>query len=260
MRHAIIGSGVIGKATGLWLLANKQEVTFFDIKDEVLDKLKEQGYNTSKEVTAVGIRKNDPKIIWICTAEWDVDSVIQNIYEYSADKIFVIRSTMPPGEIETIAKKYGLLHIAHMPEFLRQNSATSDIFNKDRVIIGTNEYQTKLILKELLETENVPVIFTNLETAAVIKYAANCWLATQISFWNEIKKICDSMQLNPQEVANAVTLDKRISTYGSAMIGKPFSGFCFPKDMKTFIQAFEKRELDPKLLKAVVEVNDSVRK
>ena len=258
VKHAIIGAGVIGFATGVWLEANKQEVKFYDINKETVKKIQKKGYKASYKVDAMTIRKHDPAIIWICTAEWDVEKVIKNIYEYNAEKIYVVRSTMPPGETEKIAYKYGLIHVAHIPEFLRQNNAIDDIFNEDRIIIGAVDERTILFLKDIYKHETAPVIFTDMKTSALIKYASNCWLSTQISYWNEIKKICDGLEVNPQAVANAVCLDKRISKYGSAMLGKPYGGACFPKDMTALIQAFDDKKINPELLKAVKEVNETL--
>ena len=82
----------------------------------------------------------------------------------------------------------------------------------------------------------------------------------QISYWNEIKKIADELKINPQMVANAACLDKRISNYGTAMLGEPFGGFCFPKDINALIKSFEELGLDPELLKAVRRVNDQIKK
>jgi len=257
MKHIIIGAGCIGKATGIWFKSNNNEVLFHDINEEVLTNLSKKGYKTLKESSQ--IKDEKPDIIWICTAEWDTESAIQKIYKDNQNSIIVIRSTMPPGETEKIAKKYNLTHIAHVPEFLRQKVAIEDIFNKDRIIIGSKDEKTKQKLKEAYKSETIPIIFTDIATSELIKYSANCWLATQISFWNEIKKICDKLKVNPQQVANAVTLDRRISKYGSNMLGEPFGGFCFPKDTESLVKAFEKNNIDPILLKAIRKVNESLK-
>jgi len=258
MKHVIIGSGCIGQATGIWLSARNEKVTFFDISSKPLDKLEKKGYKVSMFPTKINVRKENPDIIWICTAEWDVEKVIKELHEYNSDKIYIIRSTMPVGETEKIASKYGLVHVAHIPEFLRQKTAINDIFNQDRIVIGLKDKKTRKALKELYKNEQVPVIFTKIKESEMIKYTANCWLAMQISYWNEIKKFCDKSKINPQLVADVATMDKRISKYGSAMIGEPYSGFCFPKDTKSLIKSFEKKKIKPKLLKAIVEVNDSL--
>ena len=255
MKHLIVGSGVIGTATGVWLNANREEVTFCDVKPEILKRLKNQGFKATSEIKDI---KAD--IYWICTAEWNAEEAINKISEFHQNPTIVIRSTMPPGSTIKIAKKHGIKHIAHMPEFLKQKTAIADIFDKDRVIIGTTDKKTKQKLAQVFNSEMVQIIFTDSTTSELIKYASNCWLATQISYWNEIKKICDKFKVNPQMVANATGLDRRISNYGTAMIGEPFSGFCFPKDMDALIKSFEENGLDPVLLKAVKKVNELLKK
>ena len=255
MKHVIIGAGVIGTATGVWLSANCEDVIFYDIKLEALKKLKNKGFKVTSN-----IKDTHADIYWVCTAEWDVEEVLSKLSEFFGDPTVVIRSTTPPGTIKKLMEKYKLLHIAHIPEFLRAKTAISDIFDKDRVIIGTIDDETKLKLKKIFKVEMVEVIFTSPTTSELIKYASNCWLATQISYWNEIKRICNEFKVNPQMVANAACLDKRISKYGTAMIGEAFSGFCLPKDVDALIKSFEGKGLDPVLLKAVRTVNESIKK
>ena len=255
MKHAIIGAGVVGTATGVWLLANHEDVIFYDVKPEVLKKLEVRGYKVSSKLKNV-----QADFYWICTAEWNAEEVIDQINRLFKDPTFIIRSTTPPGTIEKLSKKYKLKHIAHVPEFLRAKTAVSDIFDKDRIIVGIMDEETKSKLNELFKVEMVEVIFTSLTASELIKYASNCWLATQISYWNEIKKLCDDFNVNPQLVANATCLDKRISKYGTAMIGEAFSGFCLPKDLDALIKSFEGKKLDPVLLKAVKKVNERIKK
>ncbi len=255
MKHAIIGAGVVGTATGVWLLANREDVIFYDVKPEALKKLEIRGYKVTSN-----LKNTHADFYWICTAEWNVEEAITHITKIFKDPTFVIRSTTPPGTIEKLAIKYDLKHVAHVPEFLRAKTAVADIFDKDRVIVGVMDKETKLKLKELFKVEMIEVLFTTPTTSELIKYASNCWLATQISYWNEIKKLCDNFNVNPQLVANATCLDKRISKYGTAMIGEAFSGFCLPKDINALIKSFEEKNLDPILLKVVREVNERIKK
>ena len=255
MKHLIIGSGVIGTATGVWLNANHEDVIFYDIKSEVLKKLENKGFRVTSSIKEFHV-----DIYWVCTAEWNVEEVLSKLSKLFKDPTVVVRSTTPPGTTQNLGKKYGLKHIAHIPEFLKEKTAIADIFDKDRVIIGTIDDETKSKLKRIYQVEMVYVIFTNPTTSELIKYASNCWLATQISYWNEIKKICDKFNVNPQMVANASCLDKRISKYGTAMIGEAFSGFCLPKDLDALIKSFEGSGLDPVLLKAVRKDNEQIKK
>jgi len=255
MKHVIIGAGVVGTATGVWLIANHEEVKFYDVKSEALKKLENRGYKVLSN-----LKKINADIFWIATTEWHVDEVISHLINYTKNPTIVIRSTTPPGTIENLIKKYNLKHVAHVPEFLRAKTAILDIFEKDRIIVGVNDEKTKSKLKQLFQVEMIEVIYTDPTTSELIKYASNCWLATQISYWNEIKKICDKFKVNPQLVANAACLDKRISKYGTAMIGEAFSGFCLPKDIDSLILSFKSKKINPILLKAVKKVNETIKK
>ena len=251
MRHLIVGAGVIGKAFGIWLHANKETVIFNDIDLEKLAKLGKKGYLVLHEKTR--IKEVDPHIIWICTAEWHVEDVIKQI---PTNLPIVVRSTMKPRELYRLKNDYSLLKFAHVPEFLTQNNALLDIFNEDRVIIGTDNNTMREILSHVYKDVTVPVVFTSLNESALIKYTSNTWLAMCISYWNEIKQLCDCYDnVNPQLVADATTLDKRISKYGSGMFGWPFGGFCFPKDTKALIEIFKEFDIAPDLLNGIIKVN-----
>lgn len=260
MKHLIIGSGVIGKATGTLLKANKEEVVFYDIKSDILNKLKKNKYEITDSID------NNYDVFWICTAEWNVDDVFKiltkKIDTWSYKKIIIIRSTVPPGETEILSKKYSLKYIAHMPEFLREATAVDDAFNPDRIIIGCSD---KLTIESLLPLfkrvfPDVPIVTTDPTTSELIKLASNAWLSTQISFWNEIFKVCNLYNVNPQEVSTGCTLDKRISKYGSKMTGSPFEGFCLPKDIISMKNAFKNKKVTSQFLDMISNINKEVKK
>jgi len=255
MKHLIIGAGIVGTATGIWLQANKEEVIFCDISKETLQKLQNRGFQVTSS-----LQKKTIDIFWICTVEWDTEQILQQLAEGDDNPTIVIRSTMPPGSTEGLIKKYHLTHVAHIPEFLRQKTAIADEFDTDRIILGTNDKDTKRKITKIFSSVTSPIIYCSPTESELIKYASNCWLSTQISYWNEIKVLCDTLHINPQLIANAACLDKRISKYGTAMTGDPYAGFCFPKDMKALIKAFEDRSLKPILLKAVEKRNEMVNK
>lgn len=255
MKHLIIGAGIVGTATGVWLKANCEDVIYCDIKPEVLEKLKNRGFTVTSK-----IKDGKADIYWICTAEWNAEEVLKELSKYFDDPMVVIRSTMPSGTTKKLSKKYKIKHIAHIPEFLRQKTAISDIFDEDRIVIGTTDEEMEVTLRKVFSSVTAPIVFTDPTTSELIKYAANCWLAMQISYWNEIKKIADELKINPQMVANAACLDKRISKYGTAMLGEPFGGVCFPKDLNALIKSFEELGLNPILLKAAKKVNERIKK
>ena len=246
MRHLIIGAGTIGESTGALLEANKEEVSYCDLKIEVRNKLKEKGKNLSS-------MDNEFDIYWICTAEWNVESILKCVPKVGT---VVVRSTTPPGSIKKWAKQYRI-DLFHIPEFVRQSTNIYDEFHPDRIIIGETTSSAKNVLKPLLElfTPRIPILITDSTTSETIKLVSNAWLSTQISFWNEIKKLCEKLELNPQFVSNAVCLDKRISDYGAMMTGLPFAGMCLPKDLVSLLRAFKEADLENRLLEGVEKVN-----
>ena len=141
-------------------------------------------------------------------------------------------------------KNYELVKLIHNPEFLREKTAINDTFFTNRIVIGSNSYGNgKYFIDAIYNSLHCPKVNVDLRTAEMIKQVSNAWLATQISFWNEIKTICDVMKINPQEISNAVVLDKRISKYESIMLGKPFEGKCLPKDLEHLIDCFKEQGL-----------------
>ena len=254
MKHIIIGAGVIGQATGYWLYANGHDVCFNDVNKETLQKIRDKGFHTCHDKK--DIAKEFPEIIWICTAEWDVEHVLHDIYDTECDCIIVIRSTMKPGELEKVQKKYGLAHLAHVPEFLRQKTAINDTFNNSRIVVGTTDDVSWSVLQKVFAPAHIPIIHTNMIESSLIKYAANNWLALQISFWNEIKCLADSFDtINPQLIAEVTAMDPRISKYGSALIKEPFAGFCFPKDSKALQEIFKEQEVPERTITALRDTN-----
>jgi len=156
------------------------------------------------------------------------------------------------------------------PEFLREGTAIYDTFNPDRIVLGSNsqkalemmqELYTPIIERKVAEDKSlppVPVVVTNLNSAEMIKYAANSFLATKISFVNEVANICDRVGADVTQVAKGIGLDSRIgSKFLQAGIG--WGGSCFPKDVSALIHTSDDYGYDAKLLKSAVEVNKRQR-
>ena len=247
MKHIIIGSGVIGRATGELLEAHNHSVTYHDINQKTIKKLKEAG----KQTTLIISEPYD--IYWICTAEWHIENALKKVNVKGAH--VVIRSTITPDTINNLQNEYPSFRFAHVPEFLREKTAIQDIFNTERIIIGTTNLQIQDKLEYIFKDINSPKIICKPEESSLIKLTANNWLAMQISFWNEMKILFSKYNVNPQLISNAVTLDSRISNYGSNMLGKPFQGFCFPKDTETLGKLFNKHDLNSQLIKSTITVN-----
>ncbi len=178
-------------------------------------------------------------------------------------KIIVTKSTVPVGtneKVREIISEYTNepFDIASVPEFLREGTAVYDTLNPDRIIIGTDSERAERQLVELHETLTSDIIVTDIRSAEMIKYASNAFLATKISFINEIANICEKVGADVTKVASGMGYDRRIgSSFLRAGIG--YGGSCFPKDTQALIQIAGQMDYDFKLLKSVVEVNRDQR-
>lgn len=192
--------------------------------------------------------------------EQAVREVAHNIKEYT---IVVIKSTVPVGtnhKMMQIIKSITSadFDIASVPEFLREGTAIEDTLHPDRIVIGAENKRAADVLAKLHEPLGAPIIITDLRSAEMIKYASNAFLATKISFINEIANICEKVGANVKEVAQGMGLDHRIGQeFLKAGIG--YGGSCFPKDTRALIQIAGNADYDFKLLKSVVEVNQMQR-
>ena len=180
-------------------------------------------------------------------------------------KVIVTKSTVPTGtgkEIKQLIKDHQPVphpfDVASNPEFLREGSAIEDSMRPNRVVIGVESEQAVAIMKDLyapLFLIEAPMVITSIETAEMIKYASNAFLATKISFINEIANICEGVGADVHVVAKGMGLDGRI---GSKFLhpGPGFGGSCFPKDTRAIVELSEKCGYDFKLVKSVIEVNN----
>ncbi|MCH1640493.1 UDP-glucose/GDP-mannose dehydrogenase family protein [Paenibacillus timonensis] len=192
--------------------------------------------------------------------EQAVREIAHKIKEYT---IVVIKSTVPVGtnhKMMQIIKGITSadFDIASVPEFLREGTAIKDTLHPDRIVIGAENKRAADVLAKLHEPLGAPIIITDLRSAEMIKYASNAFLATKISFINEIANICEKVGANVKEVAQGMGLDHRIGQeFLKAGIG--YGGSCFPKDTRALIQIAGNADYDFKLLKSVVEVNQMQR-
>ena len=175
--------------------------------------------------------------------------------------VIVSKSTVPVGtsrRIENILKKKNSLKsfdVVSNPEVLREGSALEDFIRPDKVIIGCRTIKAEKILKKIYKPLNRPYVVTNNETAEVIKYANNSFLATKITFINEIADLCENIDAEVETVAKAIGLDGRI---GPKFLhpGPGYGGSCFPKDVKSLIYQGKKNSIDLKIVKAVDKANE----
>src|SRR5213079_482577 len=174
-------------------------------------------------------------------------------------------STVPVGtgrRVERILQKAlpaGRFDVASNPEFLREGSAIADFMRPDRVVIGTESEHARTVLSALyrpLYLSETPMLFTDIETAELIKYAANAFLATKITFINEIADLCERVGADVQDVARGIGLDGRIGR--KFLHGGPvFGGSCFPKDCKALVRTAREAAADLAIVETVVQVNEA---
>ncbi len=183
-------------------------------------------------------------------------------------KIFVDKSTVPVGtaeKVEEIIKKAsGGKHdfeVVSNPEFLREGAAVKDFLNPDRVVVGVRSERARKMMEQIyrpLARNGRPVMFTDVRSAEIIKYAANAFLAMKITFINEVANFCDVAGGNVKEVAKGLGYDTRIGDrFLYAGIG--YGGSCFPKDVKAFIETGREYETHFRIIETVSEVNEAQR-
>jgi UDPglucose 6-dehydrogenase len=192
-------------------------------------------------------------------------AVASNLNGY---KVIITKSTVPVGTGDLIKKimseqhsEEGLFDVASNPEFLREGSAVEDFMRPNRVVIGVSSPQATAILKDLyspLYLIETPVVITDLQTAEIIKYASNAFLATKVSFINEVANLCEGVGADVHTVAKAMGLDKRI---GSKFLhpGPGFGGSCFPKDTLAISKIAKEKGRTFRIVEAVIEVNRQQR-
>ncbi len=199
--------------------------------------------------------------------------VATNIGKYmNGYKVVVDKSTVPVGTgkvvRETIQKELDSRNldyefdIVSNPEFLREGKAVGDCLRPDRVVIGTESERAKEIMKKVYDVlfiNETPFVFTNIETAEIIKYASNAFLAVKISFINEISLLAEKVGANTQEIAKAMGKDGRISPK-FLHCGPGYGGSCFPKDTKAIVDIAKKYGEDMYVIKAAIDANEKQKR
>ena len=289
MKLTIIGTGYVGLVSGTCFAEVGHHVICVDndaakVKmlqaggipiyepglEELVKKNVASGHLKFTNSTSEGVQKSDVIFIAVPTPPQPDGSVDLSYIERVARdiaaamtsyKIVVDKSTVPvkTGEkvTETI-KRYCPakveFDVVSNPEFLREGFAVGDLMKPDRVVIGTSSQRPVAAMKDIYTPFNAPIIVTDINSAELIKHAANSFLALKISYINAIANVCEAAGANVQEVAQGIGLDERIGRrFLNAGIG--FGGSCFPKDLSAFIKIAEQIGYDFKLLKEVQRIN-----
>ena len=224
---------------------------------------------------AVGIAGADAVFIAVGTPSRRGDGHADLSYVYAAAKeigetlqgdcVVVTKSTVPVGtgdEVERIiAEVSGGKHVPVVsnPEFLREGAAIGDFKRPDRIVIGSEDERAKHVMREIyrpLFLNEAPILFVARRTSELIKYAANAFLATKITFINEIADLCEVVGANVQDVARGIGLDNRIGP-NFLNAGPGYGGSCFPKDTLALLKTAQDNDVPQRIVEAVVTVNDS---
>jgi UDPglucose 6-dehydrogenase len=252
-------------------------VIFHDIDKKKLIALRRQHYEVTENISEAVVGST---ISLVCVQTptvkgrmdfSDLKTAIKNIAESLRGKkeyhVVAIRSTVLPSTTRTriipLLEQHSKLRtgedfgVCVNPEFLRQASALSDFLKPSRIVIGELDKRSGDLLKMLYTPFKSRIFRTDLDTAETIKYVANTFLATKISFFNEMYTICRRFGLDPHFISEVVALDPRIGNHG-VYGGRPFEGSCLPKDLEAFINFVKDNEHNPKLLDAVLYVNKKI--
>ena len=291
MRISIIGAGYVGLVTGVCLAKLGNEVVLIDIDEEKLEAVNdnrappiyEEGLDELIGLVRIEASSDyrkivDSNIVFICVGTLSdasgsillehVAEVTKHIAKVLKRKdsyyVVVVKSTVTPGTTEELVipilersgKKVGNdFGVCMSPEFLREGKAIYDFMNPARIIIGEHDGRSGDVLLNLYRSFNAPILRTSLRTAEMIKLASNAFLATKISFMNEIGNICKQLGIDTYQVANGMGFDDRIgSKFLNAGIG--FGGSCLPKDLRMLITKAKHVGYEPKILKEVSNLND----
>ena len=290
MNIAVVGTGYVGLVTGVGLSEIGHNVTCIDMDEQKVERMQngqspiyEPGLDdlmlnnieagrlnfTTDHLTAfkgvqviyiaVGTPDNEDGTANLTYVNQVIEQISQNVKQ---DVIVVTKSTVPVGTNHYIKGKLKELlvedikiEVVSNPEFLREGSAVYDIFNGDRIVLGAECEEALEVMREVNEPFGIPIYETDICSAEMIKYASNAFLATKISFINEIANVCEKVGADVDQVAVGMGLDSRVGNqFLRAGIG--YGGSCFPKDTKALKKIAENVDYDFSLLSSVIEFNN----
>jgi UDPglucose 6-dehydrogenase len=296
MQIAVIGTGYVGLVSGACFAEFGIHVTCVDVDEEKINKLNnniipiyEPGLDqvVEKNVNAgrlefttdlkSAVEKSKVVFFAVGTPPKEDGSPDMSYYQQAAEdvagaindyKVLVTKSTVPVGTgkwlksfVSERLKNGADFGVASNPEFLREGAAIQDFMRPDRVVIGSNEPEAIEVMKELyrpLYLIETPIVITSLEAAELIKYAANAFLATKITFINEVANLCDAIGCDVHDVARGMGMDNRI---GRKFLhpGPGYGGSCFPKDTRALTTVADQFGVETRIVDAVIEANEFQR-
>jgi UDPglucose 6-dehydrogenase len=294
MRVAMVGTGYVGLVSGACIADFGHQVICVDKDGTKISALNageipiyepglvelvrtnvEQGRLSFSTALNEAVAEADAVFIAVGTPSRRGDGHADLSYVYDAAReiaaalrgftVVITKSTVPVGtgdEVERIIRELrpgNDVAVVSNPEFLREGAAIHDFKHPDRIVVGTDDERARKIVAEIyrpLYLNQAPILFTERRTAELIKYAANAFLATKITFINEIADLCERVGADVQEVARGIGLDNRI---GPKFLhaGPGFGGSCFPKDVRALIKTAQDHDVPMRILEAVETVNDT---
>ena len=294
MRIAMIGTGYVGLVSGACIADFGHQVTCVDKDSSKISALNtgeipifepglselvrsnvRQGRLSFTTVMSEVVSDADAVFIAVGTPSRRGDGHADLSYVYDATgeiaralagfTVVITKSTVPVGtgdEVERIIfelRPDADFAVVSNPEFLREGAAIHDFKHPDRIVVGTDDERAKKVVAEIyrpLYLNQAPILYTGRRTAELIKYAANAFLATKITFINEIADLCERVGADVQEVARGIGFDNRI---GSKFLhaGPGFGGSCFPKDVRALIKTAQDHDVPMRILEAVETINDT---
>jgi UDPglucose 6-dehydrogenase len=294
MHIAIVGTGYVGLVSGACLADFGHIVTCVDKDQRKIDALhaneipifepglepivsnnQKQGRLKFTTDLATAVREADAVFIAVGTpsrrgdGHADLSYVLNAAREIAAAMngftVVITKSTVPVGTGDSVeatiraARPDADFEVVSNPEFLREGAAIDDFKRPDRIVVGTDSQRARAVLSEIyrpLYLNQAPLLFTSRRTSELIKYAANAFLATKITFINEIADLCEKVGANVQEVAHGIGLDKRI---GSKFLhaGPGYGGSCFPKDTLALARTAQEAGAALRIIETVISVNDA---
>jgi UDPglucose 6-dehydrogenase len=246
MRIQIVGVGVVGTAQAYLASHLGHEVTGYN-----------PGKTSSPYAKMLEDLQTDVDITFLCPPEKAIESSIEALVGNKVKGVYVIKSTVPSKTTKTLSQKYGV-HIAHNPEFLRENVSLQDIIHPHMVVIGQCCPEHADILKDFYQPLGCPIIVTQPTVSETVKLTLNSYLATLITFWNQINEVAKALDISTEEVAKIVKHNPRVSAYGTEFFGSPFGGKCLPKDLDQTIQLCQQAGFNPRFFEAVRDFNRKI--
>ena len=293
MKIAVVGTGYVGLVTGACFSELGVNVICIDQDVDKIEKLKngecpiyevglpellERNIKTRRLSFSTNLRTAvaESRIVFICvntpSRQSDGSADLSDVYRATEEiansltsyTVVAVKSTVPVGtgnEVKAVIQESqptAEFDVASNPEFLSEGSSVHDFLNPSRIVIGVDSERAKETLRELylpFSLQGIPILYSKLETAEMIKYASNAFLATKVTFINEIADLCEQTGVDVRDLAYGIGLDERIGTQ-HLRPGPGYGGLCFPKDTIALVQTAKNAGSRVRIIETVVEINN----